>query len=354
MLFYKYISEYNIVLDASDYFELALWYANIALIVVVGIYFLRFGKKENKNAYYVALFWFLFAIGRICRLYAKFVVGYPYGFFEFTGILFWLAFWYTIITYIGLFFIYLFIEHTVTKKFPFFTVLVVIMIILSILNYRFPIFMVVLAPLYIIVLLGISILFFILAYKSSGTIRKNALIIAVGIVLFELGIAFDIPESASIWITIPGMYVFTKFASPILQIIGCILIQKGFPKEKPMEQIIKRYQPLRNIKGVPNVSLIENLQTGRRPEITEEQVSISKEKKVCIVCKGKILGFNYVCTKCETFYCENCALALTSLENECWACNEPIDKSKPIITLKKKELDLKLEISESNHKSQSK
>ncbi|GAH40658.1 unnamed protein product, partial [marine sediment metagenome] len=68
----------------------------------------------------------------------------------------------------------------------------------------------------------------------------------------------------------------------------------------------------------------------RRPdEITEEEVSISKEKKICLVCKGKVKRFSFICAKCDTFYCENCAKAIISMENACWACNKQLDKTKP-------------------------
>ncbi len=70
-----------------------------------------------------------------------------------------------------------------------------------------------------------------------------------------------------------------------------------------------------------------------RPEtITEEEVSVSKEKKICLVCKGKLGGFNtyiFMCSDCNAFYCEKCSKALSNLENSCWACNAPIDPSKP-------------------------
>ncbi len=73
-------------------------------------------------------------------------------------------------------------------------------------------------------------------------------------------------------------------------------------------------------------------------KITEEEVSISKEKKICLVCKGKVSGFEtFLCPNCETFYCHKCARALIDLENACWACNAPIDKSKPIKLPEKEE-----------------
>lgn len=68
-----------------------------------------------------------------------------------------------------------------------------------------------------------------------------------------------------------------------------------------------------------------------RPEsITEEEVSVSKEKKICLVCKNEVSRANYICPDCKTFYCEKCSKALGNMENACWVCNSPIDPSKPI------------------------
>ena len=63
-------------------------------------------------------------------------------------------------------------------------------------------------------------------------------------------------------------------------------------------------------------------------QVREEKVAISKETKICLVCRGTVLGFSFIC-KCGANYCENCARALTNLENVCWACETPIDYSKP-------------------------
>ncbi len=64
-------------------------------------------------------------------------------------------------------------------------------------------------------------------------------------------------------------------------------------------------------------------------QVREEKVVISKETKICLVCRGEVFGFSYVC-KCGANYCENCARALSNLENVCWACNIQIDYSKPV------------------------
>jgi tetratricopeptide (TPR) repeat protein len=62
--------------------------------------------------------------------------------------------------------------------------------------------------------------------------------------------------------------------------------------------------------------------------IKENEFEIQKEKKICLVCKGKVLKFSYIC-ECGAIYCDNCARALINLENVCWACDIPIDSSKP-------------------------
>ncbi len=73
-------------------------------------------------------------------------------------------------------------------------------------------------------------------------------------------------------------------------------------------------------------------------QIFEQNVTIHREQKVCLVCKGEIKGYMYVC-ECDAIYCENCARALTNLENVCWVCNTPLDISKP--TKPYKEVKLK-------------
>ena len=69
------------------------------------------------------------------------------------------------------------------------------------------------------------------------------------------------------------------------------------------------------------------------PQVTEEKVTILKEKKICLVCRSEVLRFSYIC-ECGANYCETCARALPNLENVCWACNVPIDYTKPVKPLK--------------------
>ncbi|MHA2008499.1 MAG: tetratricopeptide repeat protein [Promethearchaeota archaeon] len=64
-------------------------------------------------------------------------------------------------------------------------------------------------------------------------------------------------------------------------------------------------------------------------QISEKTITFHKERKICLVCKGEVRGYSYIC-KCDAIYCENCARTLTGLENMCWACAAAIDIAKPI------------------------
>ena len=80
-----------------------------------------------------------------------------------------------------------------------------------------------------------------------------------------------------------------------------------------------------------------------KTQIIEEKVAITKEKKICLVCRGEVIGFSFAC-KCGANYCENCARALTNLENVCWACETQIDYSKPVKLFKEEEERVKVEV----------
>ncbi|KKK91143.1 hypothetical protein LCGC14_2715920, partial [marine sediment metagenome] len=85
-------------------------------------------------------------------------------------------------------------------------------------------------------------------------------------------------------------------------------------------------------------------------QVREEEVTIHRERKICVVCKGDVLGFMYTC-KCDTIYCENCARALTNLENACWVCSAPFDTSKPTQPYEKEQVGEKDILKETSQKS---
>lgn len=85
--------------------------------------------------------------------------------------------------------------------------------------------------------------------------------------------------------------------------------------------------------------------------IDDDDLTLYKERKICLVCKGNATGFEvYVCTDCGVLYCLKCAQALSNLENMCWACNTSIDKSKPTKPLKEVEEEIKGEIAKDKFK----
>jgi hypothetical protein len=67
----------------------------------------------------------------------------------------------------------------------------------------------------------------------------------------------------------------------------------------------------------------------RRQSLTEEEVSISKEKKICLVCKSKLAKHIFLCSECGALYCFNCSETLSNSENACWACETPFNELKP-------------------------
>ena len=70
--------------------------------------------------------------------------------------------------------------------------------------------------------------------------------------------------------------------------------------------------------------------TFSRPrKLTEEEVSISKEKHTCLVCKNKLQGEMFICGDCGAYYCGKCSEVLKSQENTCWVCESALDASKP-------------------------
>ncbi|TFG23750.1 MAG: hypothetical protein EU529_06445 [Promethearchaeota archaeon] len=77
--------------------------------------------------------------------------------------------------------------------------------------------------------------------------------------------------------------------------------------------------------------IVNEEKVGEFIDALEEDVSVFRDKKVCLVCKGEPSGFNvFICPECDSIYCDKCARALSDLENLCWVCESPLDQSKPV------------------------
>ena len=161
--------------------------------------------------------------------------------------------------------------------------------------------------------------------RSRGVIRKKFLSLSIGWF------------STLTLILLEGFLIYSLF--DILFKIGMIcslwFFYFGLREEPEKPEDIPT---IKEIKVEESLFLISQ----RTSRLTEEEVSISKEKKICLVCKGKVSGYNiFICPTCDALYCKNCALALETLENACWVCNAPIDPSKPV-KREIKETELKL------------
>ncbi|MFX1568775.1 MAG: hypothetical protein ACFFCV_10470 [Promethearchaeota archaeon] len=149
--------------------------------------------------------------------------------------------------------------------------------------------------------------------KSRGIVRKKYFILAFGFVLYHIIIFFDAYTNPKTALIIMRGLTFVCFFLWYFGLKEEIIATKYIPPEK-------------EVKIEDSLFRLSELKPG---EISEEEVTFFREQKICLVCRGDVKGFNYICTKCDALYCENCARNLTRLENACWVCNTPFDKTKP-------------------------
>ena len=160
--------------------------------------------------------------------------------------------------------------------------------------------------------------FLIKSIQSKGVLRKKFLLLAIGIGIISILAIFDVS------IALGNARAFIR----LFLISGFWVMYLGI-----------REEPERKVKPEKKIKVEESLfRITKRPDhITEEEVSLSKEKKICLVCKGKLERKMYICPECDTFYCQKCSDMLANSENACWVCNYPLDESKPVKPLKKEE-----------------
>jgi hypothetical protein len=142
-------------------------------------------------------------------------------------------------------------------------------------------------------------------------------IITVGFVVFIEVIL--IIYNFSIWLILVGGILVIACVLIFYRTINNIRIEKS--QKKPVE----------------SVDVLSMFTKPKR--LTEEEVSVAKEKKICLVCKGKVARFNiFICPECDSLYCEKCARTLGDLENTCWVCETALDESKPIKKVEEEEV----------------
>lgn len=153
---------------------------------------------------------------------------------------------------------------------------------------------------------------FLKSVRSSGVVGKKYKQLAIGYLVLNLSAFLD-------FLGIREIVVIVRVAS----LISVWFFYLGL-REEPEKSI--KEKPKKEIKVEDSLFRIAQ----RPAQITEEEVTYYREQKICMICKGKVAGFDiFLCPKCGTIYHEKCARVLSNAENACWVCNEPIDNSKP-------------------------
>ena len=162
------------------------------------------------------------------------------------------------------------------------------------------------------------------SFQSEGVLRRKFQFMTLGGVIVIITGMIDAFLGGLGW-----FYFFIRSGV----VIGCWIFYLALRETSEKEEKIKITKEIK-VKGD-----LFRISKYRREDITEEEVSISKERKICLVCKGKLRKFKVFLCDCDALYCHKCAEALVKLENACWACGEPIDDTKPTKPFKKEIID---------------
>ncbi|MFX0101100.1 MAG: hypothetical protein ACFFCS_16110 [Candidatus Hodarchaeota archaeon] len=151
--------------------------------------------------------------------------------------------------------------------------------------------------------------FFALIIKPKNISRFVSFSILLALVLVT-GVAILV-----MYYLYPPLMIVTLIAAPI-----CIY---------SLLKVIKRSQVGIQIQVDDKIQKLSTL-FARPQKVTEEEISVSKDKQICLVCKVELQRDTYICPECKAFYCQQCSNALKGLENACWVCNTPFDPEKPV------------------------
>jgi hypothetical protein len=212
-----------------------LWAVSWVVFIIFGISFLKEAKqKRTFFSLCVALLFFLWTGASICRTINKHIFLLPGGTLHYEGINLIFISMYATLAFSSLFFIYLAIERDIIKKtHHFLSFLALLTLFLSVLNYWLPeeisvphFTFYVVYPLWIPTLLALPFIYVALAIKSTGVVRKNAILVLVGITLFEFMIAFNSPEALPVFGALGDFILY--LGTPIFQMFACYLLYRGF------------------------------------------------------------------------------------------------------------------------------
>ena len=226
---------------------LYLWIVNLIVLVAIAIIFFRMYKGVGAKFYLgITFFYIMYFISRLSEVLRLYIVP--------TSVLSDPLYWdtinafplpldlnfllktsYTVFSYIGLTVIYFVLERYVFKRTKYlFTICVPIITVISILDSLEPnrdatngsIWLYISIPFFVILLFGLVFMYIYLAIKSSGVVRRNSIIIIFGMLCFEFGLIFALPDASFLFATIPPD--FMTISAPILMTLGVFLQIQGF------------------------------------------------------------------------------------------------------------------------------
>ena len=215
--------------------EIILWIIAIVLFGFGSLGMYRIYRKEQYKFYLgISIFFALFVFCRICVM----ILVYGFGFIGDIHYLvpyphlLWLQIGFSL-SYLAVFILYFVVERYAIHTKYIFSILTMVLLVLSILNYFIPenIFIYQI-PFFIIILAGFPIIYLYLAWKNPGEVRTNSLILATGLIIIEFGMVIGIPSAQyALWSSIAPSILYEMF-SPILHAIGTIIIYIGFSRPK--------------------------------------------------------------------------------------------------------------------------
>ena len=166
-------------------------------------------------------------------------------------------------------------------------------------------------------------------YLSRASIYwLNLEILVIGVFFILIYFAF--------YYTIPFFY-FVALSFFIFILIYLLYRTMNIIKIEKISEVKAKFSEEKEVKMEDVLGIFSKPQ-----KITETEIMFHKEQKICLVCKNKISRLLYMCPECNALYCKKCSEALSTLENACWVCEIPIDESKPINILEKKEEEIKI------------
>jgi hypothetical protein len=183
------------------------------------------------------------------------------------------------------------------------------------------------SPIYI--LLGMTLLPGILifgsitlyqALKTTGVVRKKLILLFCALSLFFGFGSIDLTVYPADFLLLITRYVM---------ILGGVLFYFSI-KEKKINKSGKISLKSEKLDESTDM-FVESISQARPVGINQEDVEFYRNETLCMVCKNNLIGFKklFICPDCKAMYCEDCAKELIKLDNMCWGCLNPIDKSQP-------------------------